>query len=247
MPALLLAALLAAPQPAAGPPNVVFILADDLGFGDLAVQGAGDMRTPHLDALFASGLTFDNFYANCPVCSPTRAALMTGRYPGFAGVPGVVRPWPEDNWGYLRPDLKLLPAHLKGAGYETALVGKWHLGGEPHNGVMNHPLDRGFDRFEGFLGGMLSDYNSHVRRYPDGTEKNMMRRGRELVDPRGHATDLFSDWAVDYLQERGKAQSRLGELSPFFLYLAYNAPAHPDPAAAGLAGRGEETRAGPHR
>ena len=227
MPALLLAALLTPTQPAASPPNVLFILADDLGFGDLACQGAADMRTPHVDGLFASGLTFDHFYANCPVCSPTRAALMSGRYPGFAGVPGVVRPWPEDNWGYLRPDLKLLPARLGDAGYRTALVGKWHLGGEPHNGVMNHPLDRGFDRFEGFLGGMLSDYNSHVRRFPGGEERNMMRSGRETVDPRGHATDLFSDWAVSYLRERGRERSRLGERRPFFLYLAYNAPHTP--------------------
>ena len=218
-----LALTLAAVQPTAlPPPNVLFILADDLGFGDLSVQrqfgGAEDIQTPHVDSIFQGGLTFRNFYANCTVCSPTRAALMSGRYPASVGVPGVIRPWPEDNWGYLSPGVTLLPAHLKSAGYDTALFGKWHLGGEPHNGRFNDPAARGFDLFRGFRGGMLSDYVTHVRRFPDGSERNMM------TDPAAagtHATDLFSDWAADRLRERTPDDP------PFFLYLAYNAPHTP--------------------
>ena len=230
---LALALTLAAVQPAEAPrPNVLFILADDLGFGDLSIQrqfgGAADVRTPHIDSIFEAGLTFRNFYANCTVCSPTRAALMTGRFPASVGVPGVIRPWPEDNWGYLSPDAPTLPEKLGGADYATALIGKWHLGGEPHNGPFNHPLRRGFDHFEGFLGGMLSDYVTHTRRFPDGSDRNMMRRGTETIDPPGHATDLLSDWAGDYLRERGaRRRSATAKREPFFLYLAYNAPHTP--------------------
>ena len=218
-----LALAFAAVQPGSNDrPNVVFILADDLGFGDLSAMrqygGAEDVQTPHIDSIFADGLTFTNFYANCTVCSPTRAALMTGRFPASVGVPGVIRPWPEDNWGYLSPDATLLPAYLKRAGYETALIGKWHLGGEPHNGAFNDPLRRGFDLFRGFRGGMLSDYVAHTRRFPDGSDRNVMTD--ESVAGT-HATDLFSDWAVEYLNERAP------DGSPFFLYLAYNAPHTP--------------------
>ncbi|NNJ26927.1 sulfatase family protein [Alienimonas chondri] len=206
-------------------PNVLFILADDLGFGDLSIQkqfgGASDVRTPHIDSIFNDGLTFRNFYANCTVCSPTRAALMTGRFPASVGVPGVVRPWPEDNWGYLSPDAPTLPEQLSKADYDTALIGKWHLGGEPHNGIGNHPLKRGFDHFEGFLGGMLSDYVTHTRVYPNGEHRNMMRRGEKVIDPKGHATDLLSDWAGEFLWSHSQ------EETPFFLYLAYNAPHTP--------------------
>jgi arylsulfatase A-like enzyme len=80
-------------------PNVVLIVADDLGYGDLSGYGARDLRTPHLDALMAAGLRFTGFYANSSVCSPTRAALLTGRYPDLVGVPGVIRTHPENNWG----------------------------------------------------------------------------------------------------------------------------------------------------
>ena len=218
-----LALSLAAVQPGFNDrPNVLFILADDLGFGDLSAMrqygGAEDIRTPHVDGLFADGLTFPNFYANCTVCSPTRAALMTGRFPATVGVPGVIRPWPEDNWGYLSPNAPTLPALMKSADYDTALIGKWHLGGDPHNGAFNDPTDRGFDLFRGFRGGMLSDYHAHTRRFPDGSDRNVMTD--ESVAGT-HATDVLSDWAVDYI--RGREDQRKN----FFLYLAYNAPHTP--------------------
>lgn len=197
---------------AADRPNIVVILADDLGRGDYSAFGTRDIRTPHIDRLFREGMTFENFYANCPVCSPTRAALLTGCYPDRVGVPGVIRDIPANSWGYLAPHAILLPARLREAGYHSAIVGKWHLGYEPPN----TPLDRGFDFFHGFLGDMMDDYRSHLR-----NGKNFMRRNREEIRPEGHATDLFTNWACEYLTERAGANS------PFFLYLAYNAPHDP--------------------
>ncbi|MCA9228447.1 MAG: sulfatase-like hydrolase/transferase, partial [Planctomycetales bacterium] len=139
---------------AARRPNVVVILVDDLGFGDLGCQGAEDLRTPHVDRLMSQGLRFNNFYANCPVCSPTRASLLTGRYPELVGVPGVIRTHAENSWGFLDPTAVLLPSLLKRQGYHTAIVGKWHLGLESPN----TPNERGFNLFRGYLGDMMDDY-----------------------------------------------------------------------------------------
>jgi len=202
----------AADEPAKRLPNVVLIVADDLGYGDLSCYGATDLETPHIDRLGASGVRFDRFYANCPVCSPTRASLLTGRYPDLVGVPGVIRTHPESSWGYLAPEAVLLPVVLERAGYHTALVGKWHLGLESPN----TPSERGFDHVHGFLGDMMDDYYTHLRH-----NNNYMRLGSETIDPEGHATDLFTCWAVDYIQERATTDP------PFFLYLAYNAPHTP--------------------
>jgi arylsulfatase A-like enzyme len=193
-------------------PNIVVILADDLGYGDLSCYGGEDIRTPHVDRLLSSGMRFDNFYANCPVCSPTRASLLTGRYPELVGVPGVIRTHAEHSWGYLDPGAVTLPELLKKAGYHTAMVGKWHLGlASP-----NTPNERGFDHFHGFLGDMMDDYYKHRRH-----GINYMRLNGEEIDPPGHATDLFSQWACDYIERRS------GQSQPFFLYLAYNAPHTP--------------------
>ncbi len=196
----------------AGRPNVVIILVDDLGYGDLACMGAEDIRSPHIDALAARGMRFDQFYANCPVCSPTRASLLSGCFPDKVGVPGVIRTHRDNSWGRLSPEATLLPAVLGTAGYHTAIVGKWHLGlTEP-----DMPNDRGFDFFHGFLGDMMEDYRHHRRH-----NINYMRRNRETIDPEGHATEVFTQWAIDYVHERS------AEKEPFFLYLAYNAPHDP--------------------
>lgn len=214
-PALIALSLLATISVAAEKPNLLVIMVDDLGYGDLSVMGAPDLKTPHIDALFESGMRFDSFYANCPVCSPTRASFVTGLYPDMAGVPGVIRtplPGKATSWGNLRNDVITLPQHLGSAGYDTALIGKWHLGLEKPD----RPTDVGFDFFHGFLGDMMDDYYDHLRH-----GEHYMRRNEEPVHPEGHATDIFTDWTIDYLEDRKETEK------PFFLFLAYNAPHTP--------------------
>ena len=192
--------------------NIVIILSDDHGYGDLSVQGGPNIHTPHIDRIASQGIRFTRFYANSPVCSPSRAALLTGRYPDLVGVPGVIRTHEENSWGYFDPQAISLPQLLREEGYHTTLIGKWHLGLEPEN----HPCQRGFDLFRGFLGDMMDDYYTHLRH-----DHNYMRHNRDVIDPQGHATDLFTEWAVETIQDR----TAVGE--PFFLYLAYNAPHTP--------------------
>jgi len=190
-------------------PNILCILADDLGYGDLSCYGAKDVRTPNIDRIMSEGIRFTDFHANSTVSSPSRAALLTGRYPDCVGVPGVIRPEITDSWGHLSPDAVLLPVLLKTVGYHSAIIGKWHLGHD----APNLPNDRGFDLYKGFLGGQM-DYYTHVQR----PGLQTMRHNREIIEiPGTHATDLFTNWAIEYLNERkGK--------EPFFLYLPYTAP-----------------------
>lgn len=195
-----------------GKPNILFILTDDQGYHDVSYYGTEDLKTPNIDAIASSGMRFDNFYANSTVCSPTRAAILTGRYQDRVGVPGVIRTFPEDNWGYLNPNATLLPQELNRVGYETAIIGKWHLGLESPN----IPTERGFDYFHGWLGDMMDDYWKHRRH-----DINYMRLNEKTIDPEGHATDLFTDWSIDYIKDQSKNEK------PFFLYLAYNAPHFP--------------------
>jgi arylsulfatase A-like enzyme len=220
--ALLSLLTLARTDSIATPPNFLLIFTDDHGYGDVSAYGASDVRTPNIDRLGAQGMLFTTMRANCTVCSPSRAALLTGRYADRVGVPGVIRTQPEDSWGCLNPQVPTIADELKKAGYHTALVGKWHLGLESPN----LPNERGFDFFHGFLGDMMDSYTTHLRH-----GNNYMRRNAEVIEPKGHATDLFSDWAAAYLRERAKAKDQ-----PFFLYLAYNAPHFPiEPPAAWLA------------
>lgn len=193
-------------------PNIIVILVDDLGYGDLSCYGATDLKTPNIDGLVSDGIRLDSFYANCPVCSPTRAALLTGRYPDLVGVPGVIRTNIQDNFGHLAPEGVMLPEVLSRAGYHTVCIGKWHLGLEPPN----VPNERGFNHFHGFLGDMMDDYYDHLR-----GGLNFMRLNRNRIEPKGHATDLFTEWGVDYIRQ----QAQSGK--PFFMYLAYNAPHTP--------------------
>lgn len=193
-------------------PNILMILVDDLGYGGLSSYGCNYVQTPKIDSLCQRGMRFTEFYANCPVCSPTRAALLSGRNPDAVGVPGVIRTYRDGNWGYLSPDAVLLPKVLKSAGYETSIIGKWHLGLKSPN----KPNDRGFDHFHGFLGDMMDDYWHH-RRYGI----NYMRLNETEIDPKGHATDLFTQWAIDHIEEKSSSDK------PFFMYLAYNAPHRP--------------------
>ncbi|MCA9170315.1 MAG: sulfatase-like hydrolase/transferase, partial [Planctomycetales bacterium] len=209
---LLTLMLFAATLPAATP-NFVVIFADDLGYGDVSTYHASDVQTPHIDRLAAEGMLFTTMRANCTVCSPSRAALLTGRYPDRVGVPGVIRTNADDSWGYFDPQAVTLADELRRVGYHTAIVGKWHLGLESPN----TPTERGFDLFHGFLGDMMDSYTTHLRQ-----GQNYMRRNSEQIDPTGHATDLFAEWAEEYLRARAERPEQ-----PFFLYLAFNAPHFP--------------------
>ncbi|HMI65905.1 MAG TPA: sulfatase-like hydrolase/transferase, partial [Cyclobacteriaceae bacterium] len=181
---------LEARQPSDRKPNILVILADDLGYHDLSYYGTPDIRTPNIDMLCKAGMRFDNFYSNSPVCSPTRASLMSGRYPEMVGVPGLIRSNPDANFGFLKPDALLLPKLLKQADYNTALVGKWNLGLE----TPNTPNEKGFDFFHGFLDDMMNDYWDHLR-----NGKDFMRKNDRQDNPKGrHATDVFTGWAIDY-------------------------------------------------
>lgn len=190
-------------------PNILIILADDLGYHDVSYYGTKDVKTPNIDKLCNDGVRFDRFYSNSPVCAPTRASLLSGRYPEMIGVPGLIRQHADDNFGYMTPGVVLLPMLLKKAGYNTALVGKWNLGLESPN----TPNEKGFDHFHGFLDDMMDDYYNHLR-----YGNNLLRLNKNTINPKGHATDLFTDWAISYLN------SQKNKRNPFILYLAYTAP-----------------------
>ncbi|MHA8059185.1 sulfatase family protein [Aquirufa nivalisilvae] len=193
-------------------PNVLLILTDDQGYHDVSYYNTKDLKTPNIDMLREDGMRLDYFYANSPVCAPTRASLMSGRYPDFVGVPGLIRSHPENSWGYLDPRTILLPSALKKLNYHTAHIGKWNLGLESPN----LPNEKGFDYFHGWLEDMMDDYWTHLRH-----GENFMRLNKEKIQPVGHATDLFTQWSVDYIHQQAKSKQ------PFFLYLAYNAPHFP--------------------
>jgi arylsulfatase A-like enzyme len=184
-------------------PNIVFLLADDLGYGDVGWHG-GDIRTPHLDRLAAAGARLEAFYVQ-PVCSPTRAGLMTGRYPMRHGLQvGVVRPWAQ--YG-LPLEERTLPQALKEAGYVTAICGKWHLG---HFRPEYLPTRRGFDHQYGHYNGAL-DYFTHVR---DGGFD--WHRDDKVCRDEGYSTHLLAREAVRLIHEQGGKQ-------PLFLYVPFNA------------------------
>lgn len=193
-------------------PNIVFILTDDLGYGDLGCYGSKDIQTPNIDNLASNSIQFSRAYANSTVCSPSRAAILTGNYPDMVGVPGVVRDMPDNTWGNLKDNIKTLPRELQKLNYNTALIGKWHLGYKSPD----LPNDRGFDYFKGFVGDMMDDYYTHRR-----AGVNWMRENNQVINPKEHATDLFTDWTLEYLNEQEKQEK------PFFLFLTYNAPHDP--------------------
>ena len=190
-------------------PNIVFIMADDLGYADVSCYGRREYRTPSIDRIATEGMRFLQGYANSAVCSASRTALITGRYQDRLAI-GLEEPLARRDDGKmpgLPPELPTLPAQLKNGGYATALVGKWHLGALPDFG----PEKSGYDHFYGIRGGS-SDYFIH--------DKNLWSQD-ELVDEHGYLTDLLGDHAVQYI--RGQA----GQRKPFFLSLHFNAPHWP--------------------
>jgi len=194
------------PAADASQPNIIIVLADDLGYADLGVHGCTDVPTPHIDSLACNGVRFTDAYVSCPVCSPMRAGLMTGRYQQRFGY--WYNPGPADRaserFGLPLSETTLADA-LKAQGYATGLVGKWHLGLTPEL----HPMARGFDEFFGFVHG------SHSYIEANADKANLIRRGHEPVDEQEYLTDAFTREAVDFINRHPEA--------PFFLYLAYNA------------------------
>jgi arylsulfatase A-like enzyme len=193
-------------------PNVLVIMVDDIGYADLSSFGSTDLQTPHLDKLVSEGMRFNEFYSNSTVCSPTRAAFLSGRFPELVGMHGVTRLHPKDSWGTLTPESIMLPTLFQEAGYATTLIGKWHLGLEK----ANRPNQRGFDEFHGFVLGMMDDYWEHSRQ-----GMQQMRRNETAIFPVGHATDLITEWSIEALQRDATSGK------PFFQFLAYNAPHFP--------------------
>lgn len=196
-----------APRPA--PPNIIVIVADDLGCRDLGCFGAADLKTPHLDALAAGGARWTNWYSNAPVCAPSRASILTGRYPQRAGVATNGRP--------LTADQKTIAEVLKPAGYATACIGKWHLGSTDESCPNGH----GFDYFYGFHSGCV-DFYSHRYYWGEPNRVNyhdLWRNRTEIFEDGQYLTERITQESLGYI-ERNKSK-------PFFMYIAYNAPHYP--------------------
>lgn len=188
-------------------PNVILIIADDLGWNDVGYHGS-EIKTPTIDHLAKNGVELNRFYAN-PTCSPTRASLLTGRPSSRMG---IVAPISDKDQTKLPDSIPTLPKLLKHNNYETALVGKWHLGLQLSNG----PKAYGFDYSYGFLHGQIDQY-THL--YKNG-DKSWYRNG-EFIEEKGHATDLITDEAIKWLSEKRDPKKN------FFLQVAYSAPHFP--------------------
>ena len=198
-------------------PNIVLIMADDMGFSDIGCYG-GEIRTPHLDKLAAEGMRFTRFY-NAARCCPTRASLLTGLYPHQAGMGGMVNGrGPGPYQGYLNDRCVTLAEVLKSAGYRTLMSGKWHVGEDrPH-----WPTDRGFERYFGLISGAANYWNI-AKGKAAGIRRKMALDETPFTPPKDgfYMTDAITDHAVQFLER----DTAVGE--PFFLYLAYTAPHWP--------------------
>ena len=190
-------------------PHLVFILADDLGYGDLGCYGAPDIRTPNLDRLAREGVRLTDCYASAPVCSPTRAAFITGRYQQRIGLEDAL--YYQELGRGLPERGHTLPGALRQRGYATALSGKWHLGYDPKR----RPNARGFDHFFGLLGG-----NHHYFEHMDRIGVPDLFLDDRPIEREGYSTDLITAQAIRYLRE-------LTPRAPTFLFLSYNAPHFP--------------------
>jgi arylsulfatase A-like enzyme len=201
--------ILAGSASSAERPNVVIFLADDLGWADVGFHGQKHIETPSLDRIAKEGVQLDRFYAT-PICSPTRAALMTGRDPIRLGVVyGVILPWSNNG---IHPDEHFMPQSFQAAGYQTAMVGKWHLG---HAQQTYHPNQRGFDHFYGHL-------HTEVGYFPPFSNqggKDFQKNGVS-IDDQGYETFLLADEASRWIKARDKEK-------PFFLYMPFIAPHTP--------------------
>lgn len=191
-------------------PNIILIMADDLGYGDIGCYGSSYIQTPVLDKMAAEGIKFTDFHSNGSVCTPTRAALMTGNYQQRAGLEGVIYVKKEKRiYGLATEQITLAEVFKKG-GYTTGMFGKWHLGYQPEY----NPTQQGFDTFYGYVSGNV-DYISHR----DGINIFDWWRNTELCYDKGYVTDLITDEALNFME--------VNKESPFFLYLPHEAPHFP--------------------
>src|SRR6266566_4343380 len=198
-------------QPTVKPPNIVFILADDLGYADVSCYGRPDLSTPHIDHIAGCGIRFLQAYANSAVCTASRVALITGRYQDRLRV-GLEQPLVGNASVGLPPEHPTLPSLLKKAGYSSTLVGKWHLGVLPRFG----PLKSGYDHFFGFRGGAL-DYFSHT----SGADRSDFWEDDVPIRRAGYLTDLLGSRAVDVVNGYAKSGQ------PFMVSLHFSAPHWP--------------------
>lgn len=190
---------------AADKPNIIIILLDDAGYADFGYMGSKDLETPQIDKLAASGVAFTDFHVSSTVCSPSRAGLITGRYQQRFGYECNI---PPRGLGLDPAEITIAEA-LKDQGYNTYVVGKWHLGNDP----VFHPNNHGFDEFYGFLEGGRSYFPDPVLDQP--RNHRAILHNRSQVKFEGYLTDVFTDWAIKYIKESRD--------DPFFLYLSYNA------------------------
>jgi arylsulfatase A-like enzyme len=185
-------------------------MADDLGYGDIGCYGNTEIATPSLDKLAAEGLRFTDFHSNGAVCSPTRAALLTGKYQQRSGLEGVIYARGETRQTGLAVEEITMADFLKEAGYATGIVGKWHLGYR----IDFNPMYQGFDFFRGYVSGNV-DYHSHV----DGAGVPDWWHNLEKTEDDGYVTDLITDYAIEFIEEYKE--------QPFFLYVAHESPHYP--------------------
>ncbi len=188
-----------------GVPNFVIFLADDLGYADVSCYG-GTTRTPYIDRLAQEGMRLTDFHSNGVNCSPSRCALVTGRYPARAGINGIIN-WNSDHG--LKTGEYTFAMALKTLGYTNAVFGKWHLGGIPES----NPLNFGFDEFIGQLGGSIH-YFTH-RESENGGNKVDWHQGFQTLDEKGYSTTLIADHAIDFIKRNAS--------KPFCLYVPFNA------------------------
>ena len=195
-------------------PNIILILADDLGYGDVGFQGSTQIPTPNLDRLAASGVVCAQGYVSAPVCSPSRAGLLTGRNQvefGYDNNLAEVQPGFDSRFAGLPVSEQTIADRLRVGGYVTGLVGKWHLGSQPQF----HPLKRGFDEFWGFLGGG----HSYFPTVPAGQVEPALECNFGPVGAITYLTDNITDQSIAFIQRHRER--------PFFLYASYNAPHSP--------------------
>lgn len=196
-------------------PNIVLIVTDDHGVGDVACFGNPEVRTPNLDRLAASGIRFTEWYSNAPVCSASRASILTGQYSERTGVFGALPSEPDWNVPGLRAGQAALPGLLHNLGYRTAAVGKWHLGSAPPS----RPLAQGFDEFFGWYSGWLDAYSHRYYQLgspPGKIFHDLWRNETEVFEEPAYMTELLGREAQAFLSRRKRDQ-------PFLLYLAFGA------------------------